>query len=67
MTWLRGVLSGRGGVDLWPMDCIPIWFPKGFMPAMHRKKREFINIYIHTYTVTLLNITNKNIFYFNIF
>lgn len=56
MTWL-GVLSGRGGVDLWPMDCIPIWFPKGFMPAMHREERRIIK-YMHICTVTLLNITN---------
>lgn len=50
MTWLRGVLSGRGGVDLWPMDCIPIWFPKGFMPALTEKKRKWIHIYKHMYS-----------------
>lgn len=24
LTWLMGV-RGRGGVALWPIDCIPIW------------------------------------------
>lgn len=25
LTWLPVAPIGRGGVDLWPIDCIPIW------------------------------------------